>query len=123
MLEMQHSSPPQLLPHMRDKTAVFKDSEDFLGKGEKVILITFVGHGFVLKVDREGVALLHRLDPFLKLEDGEALIDRVSKEDKREPLDDSYPSSVQEIGRCAIEGRFVLLSLSDSEVAPVQGGR
>ena len=108
---------------MRNQPAVFENGEDFHRKSGKVILITFVGHGFVLKVDREGVALLHRIDSLLTFDHRKAVVDRVSKEDARELLDDSYPSPAQVIGQCTIEGRFVLLSLSGREAAAGQGGR
>jgi hypothetical protein len=88
-----------------------------------VTFVTFVSHYTILEVDRDRVAFIHCVDPFLKLDHRKAVVDRVSKEDAQEPLDDSYPSPAQEIGRCAIEGRFVLLSLSGSEAAAIQGGR
>ena len=88
-----------------------------------MICVTFVSHDSVLKIDREGIALLQRIDSLLPFDYKKAVIDRVAKEYAREPLDDSSPSPAQGIRQCTIEGRFVLLSLSGSEAAAVQGGR
>ena len=88
-----------------------------------MILITFVNYDPAFEVDLYSVALLDRIDSISQLDHGKATVDRVTKEDAGEPLGDSYPSPAQVIGRCAIGGRFVLLSLSGREVAAGQGGR
>jgi len=53
-----------------------------------VILITFVSHDPVLKIDREGITLLHRIDSLLKFDHRKAVVDRVPKEDAREGFGD-----------------------------------
>ncbi len=108
---------------MWDQATLLKVGEDFLGKGWKVICITFVKYDPAFEVDLYIVALLDRIDSLFQLDHGKTVVDRVSKEDAGEPLGDSYPSPAQVIGRCAIGGRFVLVSLSGREVAAGQGGR
>jgi len=82
---------------MRDQAAVFEDGEDLLGKGGKVIFITFVSHDSILEVNRYDVIFLDCIDPVFKLDHGKTVVDRVSKEDTGEGFGDSYPSPSQGI--------------------------